>query len=277
MDVIKRFSHEEITCWKLGTSWWGKPKIYVHSFLIDGLLIDTGHPYIQKSFLKTLSPERITKVILTHHHEDHSGNVEAIKRQHNIKAYASSKCAQLMQSPPRLEPARRFAWGQNYVADLIALDTSQKLETDSFSFEILHTPGHAIDQISLFEKNKGWLFSGDIFIHDYVKSFMRDENIYQQIDSIKKLLLLDFDALICNHQPVFKNGKVRLQNKLQFLEDFVGKVSVQFIKTQSVSQTMRVLGLKENHFLKAFSLGQLSMRNMVESVASGITQAQSST
>lgn len=276
MDVIKRFSHEEITSWKLGTSWWGKPKIYVHSFLIDGLLIDTGHPYIQKSFLKTLSPERITKVILTHHHEDHSGNVEAIKRQHNIEAYSSSKCVELMQSPPRLEPARRFTWGQNYAADLIVLDYSQKLETDSFSFEILHTPGHAVDQISLFEKNKGWLFSGDIFIHDYVKSFMRDENIYQQINSIKELLQLDFDALICNHQPVFKNGKIRLQNKLQFLEDFVGKVSVQFIKTQSVSQTMTVLDLKENHFLKAFSFGQLSMRNMVESVVSRITQVPSS-
>ena len=268
MTIIERFSYEEITCWKLGTSWWGKPGIYVHSFLIDGILIDTGHPYIEKAFLEKLDSERITKIILTHHHEDHSGNVEAIKRRYKIKAYSSTMCSELMLDPPPLEPARRFTWGQNQPADLISLDTSQKVETDSYSFEIINTPGHAIDQISLFERNKGWLFSGDLFIHDYVKSFMRDENIYQQIVSVKKLLQLDFDALICNHQPVFGNGKMRLQNKLQFLEDFVGKVAEQFSKTPSISQTMKALKLKENHFLRAFSFGQLSMRNMVLSVTS---------
>ena len=100
--------------------------------------------------------------------------IEAIKRQHNIKAYGSAKCVELMKNPSLLEPARRFTWGQNRPAELIPLDLSQKIETDSFSFDIINTPRHAIDQISLFEKGRGWLFSGDIFIHDYVKSFMRD-------------------------------------------------------------------------------------------------------
>ena len=270
MTVIEHSSHEEINYWKLGTSWWGKPSIYVHSFLIDGLLIDTGHTYIKKEFLKVLSAETIDKVVLTHHHEDHSSNVEAIKTQHGIEGFASPLCCKLMEDPPRLEPARMFTWGQNSPAKLLPLDLSEKLETNSFSFDILETPGHAEDQISLYEQSRGWLFCGDIFIHDYVKSFMRGENIYHQIDSIKKLIELDFDALICNHQPVFQKGKNRLRNKLQFLEDFVGKVSTEFIKTKSVSQTMKSLRIKENHFLKAFSLGQLSARNMILSVVSGL-------
>jgi ribonuclease/clavin/mitogillin len=270
LTVIEKYSHEEINYWKLGTSWWGKPGIYVHSFLIDGLLIDTGHTYIKKEFLQVLSEKTINKVILTHHHEDHSSNVDAIKRQHKIEGFASPLCCNIMQEPPRLEPARRLTWGQNSAADLLPLDFSEKLETNSFSFDILETPGHAVDQISLHEKNRGWLFSGDIFIHDYVKSFMRDENIYHQIDSIKLLLELDFDALICNHQPVFHKGKKRLRNKLQFLEDLVGKVREEFIKTNSVSQTMNSLRIKENHFLKGFSLGQLSAKNMILSVISGI-------
>ena len=80
MTVIERSSHEEINYWKLGTSRWGKPSICIHSFLIDGILIDTGHTHIKKKFLKVLSEETITKVVLTQHHEDHSSNVVAIKR-----------------------------------------------------------------------------------------------------------------------------------------------------------------------------------------------------
>ncbi|MFT4565273.1 MAG: hypothetical protein ACI9FN_000225, partial [Saprospiraceae bacterium] len=40
--------------------------------------------------------------------------------------------------------------------------------------------------------------------------------------------------------------------------------------TNSVSQTMNSLRIKENHFLKGFSLGQLSAKNMILSVISGI-------
>jgi len=241
----------------------------VYSFLIDGILIDTGHRYIQNSFLKVLEAETIDKIVITHHHEDHSGNVEAIKKRHNIDAYASPLCCKLMQIPPNLEPARKFTWGQNCPANLLELDLNKNIETKSFSFKILETPGHAIDQISLFEAEKGWLFSGDLFIHDYVKTFMRDENIYQQIKSIKKLLELDFDALICNHQPVFKNGKIRLQNKLKFLEEFVENVTFHYSKSGSIKQTMKAVNLKENYFLKAYSFGQLSAFNMITSVING--------
>ena len=265
MNFIQKKSFQQITYWKLGSNIFGRPRMYVHCFLLDGLLIDTGQPHVRKELSAALKNETIHRILLTHHHEDHSGNVEAIKALKKVKAYASPLCCEIMKNPSQVEPARWATWGQHTKAELIPLK-EKTIQTEHFNFEILATPGHAIDQISLYEPNQGWLFSGDLFVHDYIKVFMRDENIGEQITSIKKLLRLDFDVMLCNHQPVFSEGKKRLQNKLQFLEDFYGKVKTEYEKGKDVKGIMQTLGFKENRFLVWFSLGQLSRKNMVRSV-----------
>ena len=58
------------------------------------------------------------------------------------------------------------------------------------------------------------------------RPFMSDENIYHQIDSLKKMGDYDFDTLCCAHNPCLKNGKSRLAQKLQHLEDIVGQVQL---------------------------------------------------
>ncbi|MGB1241917.1 MAG: MBL fold metallo-hydrolase [Chitinophagales bacterium] len=272
MNFLQKKIYQDLIYYKLGSNLFGKPKMFVYSFLVDGMLIDTGQPHIQKELLNALQTEDVQKILVTHHHEDHSGNIEAIKQLKNIKAYASPLCCKLMQKPPKLEPARLVTWGQMPKADLIPLPSNEKLRTPNgaYSFEVLDTPGHAIDQISLYEPNRGWLFSGDLFVHDYIKAFMRDEDMAEQITSIQKMLQLDFEVLFCNHQPLFSNGKKRLQNKLQFLQDFYGKVERQHHKGLTPKEIMKVLDLKENRVLQAFSFGQLSRMNMVRSVVRGL-------
>ena len=266
MNFIKKTNHEDVKLYRLGSALMGKPQVYVYSFLIDGILIDTGHPKVGKDFAKSLQNEHIDKIILTHHHEDHSGNVEELKKKKGVPVYASPLCCKLIQNPKRIEPARIMSWGQPKKATARALDLTKDVVTDHYKFEIIETPGHAIDQISLYEANKGWLFSGDIFVHHYIKAFMRDENILEQINSIKKLLQLEFDVLFCNHQPVFKKGKDRLSNKLDFLENFYTSVKTEHYKGKTPKQIMKSLQLKEQRMLKILSLGQLSQLNMVTSV-----------
>jgi len=110
-----------------------------------------------------------------------------------------------------------------------------------------------------------------MYINDYIKIFMRSEKIGEQITSIQKLLELDFDVLFCNHNPQLKNGKEKLRNKLQFLQDFYGKVRNEHEKGLSVNEIMKALDLKENYFAKAFSLGELSRVNMVKSVIDSLS------
>ena len=95
---------------------------------------------------------------------------------------------------------------------------------------------------------------------------MRDEIIGDQILSIRKLLKLDFDKMFCNHQPVMTNAKERLQNKLNFLEDFYGTVAEQYHKGLNVKQIMKALDYKDNRFMSLISWGEMSKSNMVRSV-----------
>ena len=265
MNFIKKSNFDGVTLYKLGSAFFGKPKVSVYSFLVDSLLIDTGHPKIGKDFAQALKGQHIDRIILTHHHEDHSGNVEKLKKEKSTKAYASPLCCKLIENPKRIEPARIMSWGQPKKASALPLDLTKEIETAQYKFEIIETPGHAIDQISLYEADKGWLFSGDIFVHHYIKAFMRDEDMLEQIKSIKKLLILDFDVLFCNHQPVFKNGKSRLSDKLDFLENFYASVKREHAKGSSPKQIMKSLQLKEQRLLKFLSKGQLSQLNMVTS------------
>lgn len=266
MNILQKKSFQDIDYWKLGSNPFGKPKMHVHCFLVDGLLIDTGHPHIRKDLLTALQFESINQIIVTHHHEDHSGNIEAIKQLKNVEAYASPLCCELMRKPKIVEPPRYLTWGQPSKANLIPLPPKTIVETDQYSFETIDTPGHAIDQISLYEASRGWLFSGDLYVHDYVKLFMREEDMALQIDSIQQLLQLDFDTLLCNHQPILTNGKERLQTKLQFLQDLYGRIEAAHSKGLKEGEIMQELGWKEFRFAKWFSFGQLSRVNMVRSV-----------
>ena len=237
---------------------------------MDGLLIDTGQSLVGKDFVKLLEDERVDKIIVTHHHEDHSGNVERIKEAKGADAFGSLKCSEIMKKPTWIEPARLISWGQNKAANINPLELSKSIQTENFEFQIFETPGHAIDQISLYEPDKGWLFPGDLFVHDYIKTFMRDEDLAQQIQSLEMLMKLDFEVMFCHHQPVFDNAKERLKSKLNFLVDFYGKVEDAYNKGMSSKQIMSHMRLKEQKLVKFISLGQLSTLNMVKSVVNDL-------
>ena len=266
MNRIIQSNHGPVQLWQLGSNLFGQPKMHVYSFLVDGLLIDTGQPRVGRDFCQALEKTSIEKIVLTHHHEDHSGNVESIKKMKNIDAYASDPCCRLMLKPKLVEPARFITWGQHTRAVLTPLSNEQTLYTDQYTFHIMNTPGHSIDQISLYEPEEGWLFPGDLYVNDYIKVFMREEEFGQQITSIKTLLKLDFDVLFCNHNPLFKRGRQHLKNKLQFLEDFYGSVHREYMNGTSPKRIMKALRLRENRIVKLLSMGQLSTLNMVRSV-----------
>ena len=75
----------------------------------------------------------------------------------------------------------------------------------------------------------------------------------------------DFDVLFCNHNPQIKNGKERLKAKLQFLQDFRGKVKNESARGLTAKEIQRKIGLKESFFVKFLSVGELSVINMVQS------------
>ena len=93
-----------------------------------------------------------------------------------------------------------------------------------------------------------------------------DENIHQQIDSLKKVLTVDFDSLFCAHRPVPKNGKERIKAKLDFLENLKGYVLFLHNKGMSEKAITKKFTPKGDTFIRWLTMNNVSFGHMVKSV-----------
>ena len=266
MRILKRHDFGEVQGWELGWSPMGRPLMTTICYRAGPVLIDTGLAHMRGAVLEMVAQEHdnIQAVRLTHYHEDHSGNAAAIKSRFHIPVYGSMETASKLARPYRIFPYQHLMWG---AADPVAIDfLPDRLESNGISFEPVHTPGHSKDHTVYLVPERGWLFSGDLYLSHQIKFFRADERIEDQIRSLKKVLALDFDALFCGHHPQHEKGKDYITRKLQYLEDIYGSVAEQAAKGMNAPEVMKALRLKEAKMVKWICFGNVSMENMVRSV-----------
>ena len=111
MLLQRSYKKDAVQVFQFGNRVIGQPKMTTHIYFVDGLLIDTGQSRLKKKILDTTSSLDIKKIFITHHHEDHSGNISEIKKQQNCNVYTTSKCSALMQNPPKLSFVQKITWG----------------------------------------------------------------------------------------------------------------------------------------------------------------------
>lgn len=265
MKVIESFNFQEVQGYKFGRSMYGVPKLYSHIYYVDGLLIDTGHRRMSSDILKKIKHLAVNQILITHHHEDHSGNIAMLQECFDAPIYGSALCCEMMKNPPSISLSQKMTWGDRPSYHNI-IPIGSKVSTDKYEFQIIDIPGHARDMIALYEPNQKWLFSADLYVNSYIGYFLQAESMSQQIASIKKVLELDFDVLLCGHNPQFKGGKAKLEKKLKFLEEFEHDVLLEYQKGKSANEIFKALSLKEFWTIRILSIGALSKLNMVKSV-----------
>jgi glyoxylase-like metal-dependent hydrolase (beta-lactamase superfamily II) len=242
----------------------------VYTFVVDDVLIDTAQSHNKDNIFKVARQHQISKIILTHHHEDHSGNVAELMGSLNIDAYAHPETVRLLKRGLKLSPLAKLLSGSVASAHLKPLHENEYIQTEHYKLEPIYTPGHCDDHYCYYEKNKGWLFSGDLYVADKIKYFATFESLLTQIESLKKLVALDFDVLFCSHNPKTSGGKQRLKNKLQFFEDFAGEVTRYYKQGHNARQIFALMGLKENYTNKYLTFGNFCAENMVHSVVNDL-------
>jgi len=265
MKLHFQYDFSPVQAYRFGYSPIGTPSLYVYVYFIDGLLIDAGFTRMRKEITQILDPLPVNQLLITHHHEDHSGNSYTLQNHFQCPAYASPLCIELLKKPKRLEPPRWIYWGSPEATTSL-IPVKDIITTPNYTFQVILIPGHAADQIGLYEANQGWFFSADLYLNDYIRYFMYPESMKDQIQSLKRVLKLDFNKLFCGHNPQLKRPKKRLRNKLKFLEDFYGKVADLYHQGYSPKAIMTALELQSMWSIRLFSLGQLSALNMVRSV-----------
>jgi glyoxylase-like metal-dependent hydrolase (beta-lactamase superfamily II) len=268
MNIIKTDYFGEVESIRLGYGPIGPPLMSVFMYVVDSLVIDTGQSHMAKALLGLLKGKNLKLIILTHHHEDHSGNAAKISAQHAIPVRGHRLTAEKMDSGFPIRPYQRYVWGKALPIDVNPFN--DVIETDRFTFTPVHTPGHSQDHTVFLEKQQGWLFSGDLYLGERIKFFRADERFAEQIASLKNVLQLDFEALFCAHSPGLKNGKLKIRNKLQFLEDLYGTIRTLVEKGFSEKAVNKALDPKKDRRVKWLTIGNVSFANMVRSAMASI-------
>jgi len=273
MNLIKTRHFDGVEMIQLGYGPVGPPLMAVFLYVVDGLVIDTAQHHMARAVERLLREKPLDRILLTHHHEDHSGNAAMISNWHALPVMGHPLTAEKLNSGFPIRPHQRWVWGKAPAVTVTPLEGP--IETDHFRLESVHTPGHSKDHTVFFEKQRGWLFSGDLYLAERIKFFRADEDFGDQIASLKKVLALDFDALFCGHNPSVENGKQKLRSKLQFLEDLYGRIRSFLREGLSEKAIIRKLDVRRDRLVKWLTLGNMSFANMIKSAIDSASRSDS--
>lgn len=242
------------------------PYMTVRCFAVDGLLVDAGLSTHARPVREFAEAEGVRRAVITHHHEDHSGNAVAL-RGAGLEVQAGTRTRAWMRVGFASHFYQRTVWAPAPPGELDPL--GGEVETAMYRFQVIPAPGHCDDQVVLYEAQQGWLFAGDAFLAARVKYFRGDEDYDATVASLRRLCELDFDALFCAHRPVPTGGRAALRKKLEHLLR-LGE-QVRQLHAEGVGEaeiTRRTLG-RDPWGLWLFSGGDLSKRNLVRSILHG--------
>lgn len=265
MNISQTLNFGPVTGFRVGAAPVGKPLMSVICYRVDDVLIDTGSENARKLVEEAVDPTTLNAIYLTHYHEDHAGNAEFLQKKFAIPVHGHPLTAQTLSSTVKLKPYEKYIWGG--LDRVLVTPLTNRFTTAQYSFDVLHTPGHSHDHVVFLEPNQGWLFSGDMYLGARIKYFRSDEDIYQTVESLKRIVSLNFDSLFCGHNPQLTEPRKAIQRKIDHLENIMGYVRQLHAKGLSRREIIReALKGRESWLVKLITLGDVSYRNMILSV-----------
>lgn len=213
-----------------------------HIYLIDGgnesALIDAGAGLGTESILANIrshgfSIEDIHYLLMTHLHADHAGGAAGLQQAiKNLKIFTSRKMAFALRNGDEeaigldagkkggyYEPGYQF---QPCPVDAELVD-GQVIQIGEVKIKVLETPGHCAGHLTFVMKDSGqtYMFSGDNLFHGgkILLQPLRDCNLQEQLDSIKKLANLDIDVFLPGHGAIsLQDGQRHIREALSWME-----------------------------------------------------------
>lgn len=231
-------------------------------YRVGDVVIDTGPSNDWPAVRDYFQAQTINAVLLTHHHEDHSGNGAQFVSEFGTRIYSHENNHQALKAGIDLPFTRRKTFGnvRAFSPEPVPASTTT---SNGFTLQTIHSPGHSNDLCCYLEPNEGWLFTGDLFVSSRLKYMTIEEDMSLWISSLKQVLSLPFDTVFCSHRAVVQ-GREGLQRKLAFFETF--RESVAQLQQQGMSAraiTRKLLGRED--LATYLSHGYMSKKTMVDS------------
>lgn len=224
------------------------PHIFpVNCYLIEednGLtLIDAALPYSAKAILKTAQTigKPITKIFITHAHEDHVWSLDKIKAHiPNTPVYISQRDNRIMNGDHTLDPTEDQTPIKGGIPKKIKTRADETLSDGDHigSLKAIETPGHTPGSMSFLDTRTGAIIVGDAFqtkggiavAGDALPLFPFPAwgtwSKTTAIQSAKKLLTYHPDLLATGHGQLLANPKPAMEQAIARFEAKTNPLSI---------------------------------------------------
>ena len=226
--MIKRSNFEAVSRFDSARTIGGKGRYWTTAYLVDGMLVDSGCAHTSEELAGVLQNEKLTRIVNTHSHEDHIGANGVLQEQRaGLEILAHPSAIPVLEDPrgtQPLQPYRRILWGWPKPSEGKAVSDNQLIQTDDYTFQVIYTPGHSADHICMYEREHGWLFTGDLFVGGKDRALRVDYDIWQIVTSLKLVAKLPLTRLFPGSARVRDNPAEALTKKIAYLEETGVKV-----------------------------------------------------
>lgn len=256
-----------VTVYRMGRDIGRKVLYYVHAFLVEDVLIDSGTNRAWREFVAKLEGRDVSRLVNTHHHEDHTGNNRILQDRFGLTILAHQDALHYLEAPGdlNLRLYQRIVW--DWPAPSRGTPAGTTISTEHYTFSVIPAPGHSPDHICLHEASQGWLFTGDLFCGRKFKYLRKDEDYHTIISSLKQLAELDFDTIFCCLLGVVTDAKPALMQKIEVMEALRDRAEALHAQGLSGREIRRQL-LGNESFMFYLSGGHYGLQNTIDSILS---------
>lgn len=256
--MISPLQHGDVTQLQFSTWKTRASQMTVSAFICDGVLMDAGFPDIAEELGAWVQAHPIQGAIITHAHEDHSGAVAALAAR-GIPVHCTAESEALMRREEEIGFFRRFCWGTRRPLVLPLKPFS------SARFSLRPARGHSVDHHVVWDSETGTVFCGDLFIGMKLRVTHHDEDVRQQITTLRDVASWNPARVFDAHRGLLPDPVATLRAKADWIEQTIGEIEA--LATKGLDERSirnRVLGREDS--LGIVSFGAYSRLNFVRSV-----------
>jgi ribonuclease/clavin/mitogillin len=215
--VIERTVTGDVTAYRL--SWWRSRLIgfHVHVFVVRHAMIDTGFAGARREVAQIVTDEQVRGAFITHHHEDHAGNVPWLA-QRGVPMTMDPRTEHALRAPEPIGLYRRVTWqAMQPLTHPVAPFVADGLQLAS-------APGHAPDHHVVWDAETGTLFAGDLFLGVKLKVGHWYDDPRAHVRALHACIARSPAQVYCAHRGLLRGGPQLLTLKAEWLESLIARV-----------------------------------------------------
>lgn len=184
-----------------------------HALLVDPGFYDVREFRSFKSELDDSGAELLA-VCLTHAHVDHILGLHKVLKEFEVPVYLNHSDLYLWKNfEQQSKVFGLHSGGFDFIPE--PMDEQEQFSIGNFIFDVIYTPGHSPDHVSLYFKKEGLLIAGDVIFYESIGRtdlYKGDFDLLASSIRNKLYKLPDETSVYPGHGPATKIGREKKHN-----------------------------------------------------------------